>query len=61
LTWTASVGRLGASACFAQDITQRGFFENTTYLYPQTAPGDSVLAVSGAVLRYEAFYKFRRA
>jgi len=52
---------LAASACFAQDFTQRGFLENTTYLYPQTARSDSGLAVSGAVLRYEAFYKISRS
>lgn len=41
----------------AQDFTQRGFLENTTQLYPQTAPNDSSHVTSGALFRYEAFYK----
>lgn len=48
-------------ACFAlawaQDFTQRGFFEQRTYLYPQTAPGDRGRVVSEAVLRWEVSRK----
>ncbi len=46
-----------APVCLAQTFEQRGFLEDTTYVYPQTAPGDSGLVVSGLLLRYEAFYK----
>jgi hypothetical protein len=51
---------LAVSVCLAQDFTQRGFLENTTYFYPQTAPGDSGQFVSSVLLRYEAFYKLSK-
>ena len=53
----AVVVLLAAGACFAQDFTQRGFLESGSYFYPQEAAGDSGHAVSGLLLRYEAFYK----
>jgi hypothetical protein len=43
----------------AQDFTQRGFFETSALLFPQTAPNDSGHADGAALLRYEAFYKPR--
>ncbi len=50
-----------AVACFAQDFSQRGFFDTTFTGYPQTAPGDSGRAIGEALLRYEAFYKLSSA
>jgi hypothetical protein len=43
--------------CAAQTFTQRGFFESTTFFYPQTVQGDSGRVVSEALFRYEAFYR----
>ena len=50
----------GAAAA-AQDFTQRGFFEITGLLFPQTAANDGSHGVGEALLRYEAFYKFSPA
>ena len=41
----------------AQSFTQRGFFETTALVYPQTTPNDSGHAIGEGLLRYEAFYK----
>jgi len=46
-------------ACQAQDFKQRGFFETSATLYPETAPNDSSHAVSLTLFRYEASYKAR--
>jgi hypothetical protein len=46
-----------ASLAGAQSLTQRGFFETSALLFPQTAPNDSSLANGAALFRYEAFYK----
>jgi hypothetical protein len=48
---------LVATACAAQDFTQRGFIETTGIFYPQTAFNDSGHAVDETLVRYEAFYK----
>jgi hypothetical protein len=40
-----------------QSFTQRGFLETDLTLYPQTAPGDSGLAVNQWLLRYEPAWK----
>jgi len=44
-------------ALSAQSFTQRGFFETTALVYPQSAPNDSGHVVGEGLLRYEAFYK----
>jgi len=41
-----------------QQFEQRGFIENRTVAYPQTAPNDSAHAVSEMLFREEASYKF---
>jgi len=41
----------------AQNFEQRGFFENDTLLYPQTAPNDSAQIVNETLFRWEASYK----
>lgn len=41
----------------AQNFEQRGFLENTTLIYPQTAPNDSGYVVDETLLRWEASYK----
>jgi hypothetical protein len=46
-----------ASAAAAQDFSQRGFFESTGLLFPQTAPNDASHGVGEWLLRYEASYK----
>ncbi len=48
---------LFAAVAAAQDYSQRGFFETTGLVFPQTAPGDSSHAVGEWLLRYEASYK----
>ena len=42
----------------AQQFEQRGFLENRTVVYPQTAPGDSGRVVNELLFREEASYKF---
>ncbi len=41
----------------AQNFGQRGYIENTTLFYPQTAPNDSGHVVNETLLRWEAGYK----
>jgi hypothetical protein len=41
-----------------QNFDQRGFIENQSLIYPQTAPNDSGLVVDSMLLRWEASYKF---
>ena len=48
---------LFACACAAQTLTQRGFLENSTFLYPQSVPGDSSRVVSETLFHYEVFYQ----
>jgi hypothetical protein len=43
---------------FAQQFEQRGFIENSTTVYPQTAPNDSGRVVDQLLFREEASYKF---
>jgi hypothetical protein len=43
-----------ASACLAQNFTQRGFIDTRVIVYPQTAPNDSGRAVVESLFRYEA-------
>ncbi len=44
-------------ALAAQSFEQRGFFENETLLYPQTAPNDSGQVVNDTLFRWEASYQ----
>ena len=44
-------------ALLAQNFEQRGFIENSTLGYPQTAPNDSGQIVDEILFRWEAFYK----
>jgi hypothetical protein len=46
------------AAMLAQNFEQRGFIENTSLFYPQTAPNDSGQVVNETLLRWEASYKF---
>src|SRR5262245_40247282 len=39
-------------------LEQRGFVENRTVIYSQTAPNDDAHAVSEMLVRWEASYKF---
>jgi hypothetical protein len=41
----------------AQSFEQRGFIENDSLFYPQTAPNDRAQAVDQAEIRWEASYK----
>lgn len=41
----------------AQNFEQRGFIDNSTTLYPQTAVNDRVQAVNETLLRWEVSYK----
>jgi hypothetical protein len=41
----------------AQNFEQRGFIENDSVVYPQTAPNDSGHVVDSLLLRWEASYK----
>ncbi len=41
----------------AQNFEQRGFIENSTLFYPQTAPNDSGHVVNETLLRWEASYR----
>ena len=45
-------------ALLAQQFEQRGFIENSTVVYPQTAPNDSGQVVDELLFREEASYKF---
>jgi hypothetical protein len=42
----------------AQNFDQRGFIEDQTLLYPQTAPNDSGNLVNQILLRWDASYQF---
>jgi hypothetical protein len=44
-------------AAYAQSVTQRGFIEGRTYLYPQEAPNDDTQVVLDVLAREEAFFK----
>jgi len=46
-----------AAMLLAQDFSQRGFVENRTLLYPQTAPNDSGHVVNETLLRWDASYQ----
>lgn len=41
----------------AQNFEQRGFIENQTLVYPQTAPNDSANIVNQTLLRWDASYQ----
>lgn len=47
-----------AALLLAQSFEQRGFIENRTVAYPQTAPNDSGRVVDEILFRDEASYKF---
>jgi hypothetical protein len=47
----------GGNATSAAPFQQRGFFENETLLYPQTAPNDSGHVVTEMLFRWEASYQ----
>jgi hypothetical protein len=47
-----------SAALSGQTFTQRGLFETSGFLYPQTAPNDSGQYVGEAFLRWEASVKF---
>ncbi len=49
---------LAQNAQNAQNFEQRGFIENQSLFYAQTAPNDDGLAVDSTLLRWEASYKF---
>ena len=46
-----------AAILLAQDFSQRGFLENRTLVYPQTAPNDSGHVVNETLLRWDASYQ----
>jgi len=48
---------LAQNTLWAQNFDQRGFFENQTLFYPQTASGDSGRVVNQDLFRWEASYK----
>jgi hypothetical protein len=41
----------------SQNFEQRGFIENDTFIYPQTAPNDSAQVVNDTLFRWEVSYK----
>jgi hypothetical protein len=51
-------GALFLVVLLGQQFEQRGFIENRTVAYPQTAPNDSAHVVDEVLLREEASYKF---
>ncbi len=53
-----SAAALLALSFVAQNFDQRGFIENQTLFYPQSAPNDSSVAVDSMLFRWEASYKF---
>jgi hypothetical protein len=53
-----SAAALLAISFLAQNFEQRGFIENQTVFYPQSAPNDSSVAVDSMLLRWEGSYKF---
>jgi hypothetical protein len=46
-----------AATCFAQNFSQRGFFQAGTTFYPQVTSNDRTRAVGDALFHYDAFYK----
>ncbi len=54
----AAAAVLAAACGHGQSFTQRGSLDVTSFTYPESAPSDSGHIVAGALLRYEAFYKF---
>src|SRR4051812_22151024 len=56
--WAAAVMYAAlALGARAQNFSQRGYIEATSFVFPQTAPNDSAHVVGSAIFRYEAFYK----
>ena len=53
----AGLAAILTAAAWAQPFTGRGFFEDYSTFYPQTAPNDSAHAVSEALFRYEASWR----
>src|SRR5262249_13372288 len=53
----AVAGLVSPPAAVAQSLTQRGFVEGRTYLYPQEAPNDDRQVVFDGLAREEAFFK----
>ena len=47
-----------AVTLLGQNFEQRGYFETTGVVYPQTVEGDSGRAIGNAILRWEPSYKF---
>ncbi|HUA84767.1 MAG TPA: hypothetical protein VMB85_12965 [Bryobacteraceae bacterium] len=41
----------------AQNFEQRGFIENSTFIYPQTAPNDPAQVINDTLFRWEVSYK----
>jgi hypothetical protein len=46
----------GATTCYAQTYTQRGFLETQSTFYPQETTNDRTHAVGESLFRYEGFY-----
>src|SRR5258708_37818943 len=53
-----SASALLLASLIAQNFDQRGFLENRTQFFPQTAANDSGEVVNETLLRYEASYMF---
>src|SRR5258708_15355532 len=53
-----SASALLLASLIAQSFDQRGFLENRTLFFPQTAANDSGQVVNETLLRYEASYVF---
>src|SRR5258708_25819662 len=53
-----SASALLLASLIAQNFDQRGFLENRSLFFPQTAPNDSGQVVNETLLRYEASYMF---
>ena len=48
---------IATSPAMAQTLTQRGFVEGSTFLFPQQAPNDPTRAVGDLLAREDVFYK----
>ena len=57
MTRTALLLAAVVAPCWAQSFQQRGFLENDTLFYPQTAPNDSGHVVTEMLFRWEASYQ----
>lgn len=57
MTKLAALALAAAGAAFAQNFEQRGFLEDRSVFYPQTAPNDSGRAVTETLFRWEASYR----